>query len=80
MEQNAASDCLLTPEQLAAEFGEFFTEPRLRQWRYRGFGPRHLKLGRRCLYRRSDVSEWIEANLRSGTSESEPGGDESSVG
>jgi hypothetical protein len=61
------SDNILTAKEVAAEFGDFFTENRLRLWRWRGGGPRYSKLGRRCVYRRADVSAWIEANSRSRT-------------
>jgi hypothetical protein len=65
MNESRTSDPLLTPKQVAAEFGEFFGEPRLRQWRYRGFGPPACRIGKRCLYRRSDVAAWIDANVSS---------------
>lgn len=33
----------------------------MRYWRYAGKGPRSFKLGRRILYLRQDVDEWIAA-------------------
>lgn len=33
----------------------------LRHWRQTGYGPRSAKIGRRVLYRRSDVETWLEA-------------------
>jgi predicted DNA-binding transcriptional regulator AlpA len=33
----------------------------LRYWRYLNTGPRSFKIGRRVVYRRSDVDMWIEA-------------------
>lgn len=33
----------------------------LRYWRHIGQGPRSFKLGRRVLYRQSDVEAWIES-------------------
>ncbi len=29
-------------------------------WRLRGEGPRFFRVGRRCVYRWSEVAEWIE--------------------
>jgi DNA-binding transcriptional MerR regulator len=34
----------------------------LRYWRHRDIGPRSFRLGRRVLYRREDLSAWIDAN------------------
>lgn len=31
----------------------------VRQWRHRNYGPRWTKVGRRCLYERSDVVRWF---------------------
>jgi Helix-turn-helix domain len=36
----------------------------LNTWRTHGFGPEFLKVGRRVLYRRSDVFSWIESRRR----------------
>lgn len=35
----------------------------LRSWRQTGFGPRSSKLGKRVVYRESDVIAWIEGQL-----------------
>ncbi|MFE5292997.1 helix-turn-helix transcriptional regulator [Isoptericola sp. NPDC056618] len=35
----------------------------LRYWRHIGAGPRSAKLGRRVVYRRSDVEAWVEAQF-----------------
>lgn len=32
----------------------------LYQWRYRGIGPRGIKVGGRLRYRPSDVAEWLD--------------------
>jgi excisionase family DNA binding protein len=32
----------------------------LRYWRHLGTGPRSFRLGRRVLYRRDDLHDWIE--------------------
>jgi excisionase family DNA binding protein len=33
----------------------------LRYWRHLGTGPRSFRLGRRVLYRRDDLHNWIDA-------------------
>jgi excisionase family DNA binding protein len=33
----------------------------LRHWRLTGYGPKAARIGRRVLYRRSDVEAWINA-------------------
>ena len=33
----------------------------LRYWRHRNIGPHSFRLGRRVLYRRADLSTWIDA-------------------
>ena len=33
----------------------------LRYWRHIGTGPHSFRLGRRVLYRRSDLDAWVEA-------------------
>jgi excisionase family DNA binding protein len=54
---------------LSAEF-DLITTPELAQllrtpvktlehWRYTGKGPKHARLGKRTLYRRQDVEEWL---------------------
>jgi predicted DNA-binding transcriptional regulator AlpA len=32
----------------------------LRHWRVTGYGPKSAKIGRRVLYRRSDVESWLD--------------------
>jgi predicted DNA-binding transcriptional regulator AlpA len=50
-------DEFLTVEELA---GMVRTTPNaVHQWRHRGFGPRGTRIGKRILYRRSDVEQWI---------------------
>lgn len=39
----------------------------LEQWRWRGVGPRYLKLGGRVVYRLADVEDWENANLHAST-------------
>jgi excisionase family DNA binding protein len=51
------------PELLTiAEAAELLRAPvaTLRYWRYQGTGPRSFRLGRRVLYRRDDLHNWID--------------------
>ena len=41
----------------------------LEAWRCRGGGPKFVKLGRLVKYRQSDLDDFIEARVRSNTSE-----------
>ena len=41
----------------------------LERWRCTGDGPVHVKAGRRCLYRQSDLAAWIASRIRTSTSE-----------
>lgn len=36
-------------------------------YRYRGIGPAHYKLGRRVYYRISDLERWIEKRRKAGS-------------
>lgn len=40
------------------------TPNQLARWRYEGFGPPYVKLGRSVRYRWEDVHRWVESNLR----------------
>ena len=52
----------LTNEETAALLG---VRPQtLLTWRCQGRGPRYLKVGRRCYYRRPDVETWLQGQLR----------------
>jgi excisionase family DNA binding protein len=44
----------------------------LRYWRHRGTGSRSFRLGRHVLYRREDVTAWIDAR-REGEDPERPG-------
>lgn len=58
-------DDLLTPDELAAKL---HTKPaQLAQWRYRGLGPKFIKLGKAVRYRISDVDAWLTAQTRTQT-------------
>jgi predicted DNA-binding transcriptional regulator AlpA len=41
----------------------------LERWRSLGFGPQFVKIGRRVLYRVSDVEAYIDANVCQSTSD-----------
>jgi hypothetical protein len=45
------------------------SERSLESWRQQGFGPPYYRFGRRCLYRRSLVLSWAEAQRRNCTSD-----------
>lgn len=44
-----------------AEVAEYLQVPlaNLYQWRYRGVGPRSIKVGRHLRWRRSDIDRWL---------------------
>jgi hypothetical protein len=56
----ANPDLLFTPKDVA-EY-RHTTETALAQERWRGDGPRYLKLGRRVFYRAADLQAWLAAN------------------
>jgi excisionase family DNA binding protein len=49
------------------------SERTLERWRVSGDGPPFAKLGRRVLYRQSDLDEWIAARVVASTSERRAG-------
>lgn len=56
------SDIYFTQKQLARRWG---LSPRtLERWRFRGFGPRFLKLGKRIKYRLAEIETFEEQRLR----------------
>lgn len=56
----------------AAAAAEFLglSESTLAKLRLSGGGPQYCKLGRRVVYRRDDLLEWVSARVRRSTSES----------
>ena len=38
------------------------------RWRHEGFGPLHVRLGRRVFYKAGDVRDWINDRVRHNTS------------
>jgi transcriptional regulator with XRE-family HTH domain len=49
----------LTQERAAELIGVKPTT--LSAWRHFGRGPRYLKIGRYCFYRRADIETWLDA-------------------
>lgn len=50
-----------------------YTEQGLAQWRYRGVGPKFIKLGGRAIrYDWNDVHAWVAEQTRQSTGESIP--------
>lgn len=55
---------ILSAKQTAAFLD--LAEVTLEIWRRKGTGPAFIKAGRRVLYRRSDIEQWLESNRRGG--------------
>lgn len=53
---------LLTPQDLAAYLDVSLST--LYDWRWRGEGPNGFRVGKHIRYRRSDVEQWIQHQLR----------------
>lgn len=49
---------LISPEEVATLLG--VPPGTLKQWRYKGTGPRSLRVGRHVRYRPTDVEDWID--------------------
>lgn len=60
-------DELYVPEDLARYLST--TVGNLAQMRYRGIGPKFVKVGRGIRYRTSDVNEWLAQQTRERTGE-----------
>ncbi len=62
------SDALIRQEEAARLLG---VSPRaLEAWRYRGGGPKFIRISGRCIrYRRADLQAWIAERERHSTSE-----------
>ncbi len=68
LESGDDPDQLLRQEQAALMLG--LTPRCLENWRHRGGGPSYVRISARCIrYRRSDLHEWVEARLRTSTSD-----------
>jgi len=61
---------LLTEAQVADRLA---ISPRtLQMWRYKGGGPRYIKIGSAVRYRPMDVDSWLERQTRASTSDPGP--------
>lgn len=60
---------LMTERQVAEATGGAISMRRLQALRYRGGGPRYVKLGKSVRYDWADVREWLDEHKRSSTSE-----------
>jgi hypothetical protein len=60
-------DEMLPPAEVAKIFHT--TEASLAQMRYRGHGPKFIKVGARILYRRSDIRAYLDANTVQSTAD-----------
>ena len=58
----------LSPQGAAEHIGNV-TVKTLEFWRYSGAGPRYTKAGRRVLYRRDWIDEWLENRSVTSTAE-----------
>jgi predicted DNA-binding transcriptional regulator AlpA len=56
---------LLTPKQLSEQLAT--PTAVLANWRYKGVGPKFIKLGSSIRYRASEVEAWLDAQTRSQT-------------
>lgn len=59
-------DNLLTPSEVSGSWE--IPIATLAQWRYKGIGPRYVRVGRHVRYRSADLERWLEsqANLKRG--------------
>lgn len=64
-------EVLYTPSQAAEHL--HISEMTLRKWRWEGKGPHFIKMGRKVLYRQSDMVAYIEKQVRVSTSDMEGG-------
>lgn len=53
-------DAVLTTKQVA-ELYPFLRAPSLRSWRHTRTGPPSFSIGRKVLYRKSEIDAWIAA-------------------
>ena len=60
----------LAPEEAAAHVG--LRPTTLANWRWRGQGPRYVKVGGRVRYRLTDLALWLDEQARTSTSDPGP--------
>jgi predicted DNA-binding transcriptional regulator AlpA len=56
-------DDLIDHREVPKLIGHGVTVSTLSNWRYRGTGPKYIKIGRKVLYRRADLTEWLEKQV-----------------
>ena len=73
MDSNHDSDESIFGEHEAGRYLGGEAEPvsprTMQRWRQEGTGPEFLKLGRLVRYRKSDLDRWVDAQLRTSTSQ-----------
>lgn len=60
MQSVAASD-LISQHDVPEYVNEAFGVQTMTNWRYRGVGPKYVKIGRKVFYRRTDLDDWLNA-------------------
>lgn len=60
-------ETLFTPQQTAEHL--CVSELTLRKWRWEGKGPKFAKIGRKVVYRQADLTEYVQNQLRTSTSD-----------
>jgi hypothetical protein len=68
MEGISTTPTHLTPDQLVERWGGEIKNSTLRSWRYRGQGPRFVKVGSKVLYPIIQVEAYERAQLHSANS------------
>lgn len=67
-DRHLTPETLLTADQVAEMLG--LCSATLAGWRFRGFGPAHVRLSKRAVrYRLSEIEAWLSRNERSSTSD-----------
>lgn len=61
------ADNLITPAELAERLR--VSVAHLANWRYRGVGPKFVKMGKLVRYQESAVEEWLQDNTHQQTEE-----------
>jgi len=56
-------------EKQASDYLQLTTRT-LQAWRYRGGGPKYIRVSSKCVrYRQSDIDKWLASRIASSTSE-----------
>ena len=58
----------LCNEEVAAQYLGGLCPQTLQNWRYKGIGPKFIKVGGAIRYRLTDLEKYLEANTRQSTS------------